>query len=92
MHAAVKGVVYLDLGVETALRVETGQMSKLQSRVQLCESGILPGGLSCVLRRHFRVQSCHSGRHLAARTRRAKAEVPSPITRHFRRAGCLPLR
>ncbi len=27
------------------------------------EPGVLPGGLSCGLRRHFRVQSCHSGRH-----------------------------
>ena len=27
---------------------------------------ILPGGLSCGLRRHFRVQSCHSGRQDAA--------------------------
>jgi len=26
------------------------------------EPGILPGGLSCGLRRHFRVQSCQSGR------------------------------
>ena len=26
------------------------------------EPGILPGGLSCGLRRHFRVQSCYSGR------------------------------
>ena len=26
------------------------------------EPGILPGGLSCGLRRHVRVQSCHSGR------------------------------
>src|SRR6184192_305579 len=30
------------------------------------EPGILPGGLSCGLRGHFRVQSCHSGRRDAA--------------------------
>ena len=30
------------------------------------EPGILPGGLSCGLRHHFRVQSCHSGRQDAA--------------------------
>ena len=30
------------------------------------EAGILPGGLSCGLRRNLRVQSCHSGRQDAA--------------------------
>ena len=30
------------------------------------ESGILPGGLSLGLRRHFRVPNCHSGRQDAA--------------------------
>src|SRR6266571_6142995 len=29
------------------------------------EPGILPGGLSCGLRRRFRVQRCHSGRQAA---------------------------